>query len=183
MTEPFIALVGAGSALAGVLVTSSFTLLKGRQERRDKQMDRDEQRQIMHREARRGAYAAFITAFHEADRKLNEVARTRSGGSDEPVAHELPAAEMAIIALQEAGSAVSLEGPLAVATEARRVTRACFDLLATYAELSASAESGLMLWQCESPTRASDEAAVKQAHSAFVEAARAVLGGNAPGMR
>jgi hypothetical protein len=58
MADQSIALISAASALAGVALAGGFTLLKGHQERTDKEADRDEQRRVMHRAARRDVYAA-----------------------------------------------------------------------------------------------------------------------------
>ncbi|MFE5682685.1 hypothetical protein [Streptomyces sp. NPDC056512] len=186
MAEQGIALIGAGSALAGVLVTGVFTLLKGRQDRLDKQMDRDEQRRNMHREARKGAYASLLAAYYEVERKMGEVAKVRSGVASEPVALELPIAEAAIVAIGEAASAVALEGPVDVAAEAQRLYRACFNLLAAYAVLANGGtgdEVGTRLWAYESPERDARQEEVKRSRLAFLESARAVLGGNDPGLR
>ncbi|MEV8046648.1 hypothetical protein AB0P02_22755 [Streptomyces griseoluteus] len=62
MSEQTVALISAASALSGVVLTGAFSLLKGRQERLSKEADRDEQRGIMHRDARRGVYAELLSS-------------------------------------------------------------------------------------------------------------------------
>ncbi|MEU3294567.1 hypothetical protein ABZ722_19680 [Streptomyces longwoodensis] len=185
MAEQSIALIGAASALAGVALTGAFTLLKGRQDRLDKQLDRDEQRLIMHREARRDAYACFLTAYHEVDRSFAEVRKVIPPPDlTMPVSPQMPATESAITALAEAGSTVSLEGPAEMSALAHDVVVACAALLREFAQLvHANAGSHTRLWAYDCPTRDQAEEAMDQAYSAFAESARKVLGGDAPGMR
>ncbi|WP_328503633.1 hypothetical protein OG828_36980 [Streptomyces sp. NBC_00457] len=66
MAEQSVALISAASALAGVVLTGGFALLKGRQERLDKQADRDVQRRVMHRESRREVYGQFISRYQRS---------------------------------------------------------------------------------------------------------------------
>ncbi|MEV6577261.1 hypothetical protein AB0M92_03725 [Streptomyces sp. NPDC051582] len=184
MAEQAVALISAAGVLAGVALTGTFTLLKGRQERVDRQLDRDEQRLVMHREARRDAYAQFLTTYHEVDRRFAEVKKILPASNpDEPVASQLPAAEDAIIALKEAGSTVSLEGPPELSEAASRLCLACFALLLAYVSLGAAHRGdSRRLFAYDSPDRDEAEAEVDQAYAAFQGAARRVLGGDEPGL-
>lgn len=165
MAEQAAALISAASVLAGVALTGTFTLLKGRQERLDKQLDRDEQRRIMHREARRDAYAQFLAAYHEVDRKFEQVKKIfPASDSEQPVAPQLPAVEEAIIALKEAGSTVSLEGPPELSEAANRLCSACIALLHAFVVLSASNRGdSRRLWAYDSPDRDGAENEMDQA--------------------
>jgi hypothetical protein len=185
MAEQSVALISAASALAGVTLTGAFTLLKGRQERLDKQLDRDEQRHIMHREARREAYVAFLTAYHEVERKFEEAGRIiPPPHDDEPIAPELPAAEASIMALKEAGATVALEGPPEMRTAADRVVSACWALLEELAQVNRdNVGQSQRLWLYDAPDRDETQAELDRAVLNFQEAARGVLGGNAPGLR
>lgn len=186
MAEQSIALIGAGSALAGVLVTGVFALLQGRQNRLDKQMDRDEQRRLLHRQARKDAYAALLVAYHEVERSLEAVSKSRSIAPGAAVPPLFYTAESAVVALWEAGSAVSLEGPSEAAAAVKRLHDASVKYLGALAELAMEAEaddSDSPLWARESPARSATKAEFKQAYRSFVETARVVLGGNDPGLR
>ncbi|MFI8988704.1 hypothetical protein ACIG63_27470 [Streptomyces antimycoticus] len=186
MADQSIALISAASALAGVALTGGFTLLKGRQERTDKQADRDEQRRVMHRAARRDVYAELLTAYHEVDRNFREVAKTRPpadptvpipSGSD--VAYQ---AEASINALRQAAAAVALEGPAEAGAAADKLCEACFSLLIAFAGLDVEhAGSSEPLWSYDSTERDEAQTEVSRACWAFIEQARATLGGDAPG--
>ncbi|MFJ2301486.1 hypothetical protein [Streptomyces sp. NPDC087787] len=63
MSQLGVALVSAGSALSGATIAGLFTLLKGRQESRERSADREEQRRQRRLDARRTAYMAFLKEF------------------------------------------------------------------------------------------------------------------------
>ncbi|MFI5977951.1 hypothetical protein [Streptomyces sp. NPDC051452] len=60
MSQLGVALVSAGSALSGATIAGLFTLLKGRQESRERVADREEQRRHRRLDARRTAYVTFL---------------------------------------------------------------------------------------------------------------------------
>ncbi|MGW4757283.1 hypothetical protein [Streptomyces chartreusis] len=185
MVERAAALISAASALAGVALAGAFTLFKGRQDRLDKQLDRDEQRNVMQRQARREAYVAFLAAYHEVERKFVEVGDViPPPHADDLVAPELPATEAAIMTLQQAGDAVALEGPPEMAPAADRVVSACWDALSEFARLIADkAGQAQRLCKYDYPSRDRAETERDLAAFAFQDAARGVLGGNTPGLR
>jgi hypothetical protein len=183
MAGESVALIGAASALAGVVVTGTFTLLKGRQERLDKSAERDEQRRIMHREARRSAYVEFLNASHVAERKLHELKKIYPAARpDDPPAPAMEDLEAAIIALREAGSTVSVEGPAEMHMLADALVATYWDVFIQYARLFRShhGESNY-LFTYASPERDAAAQAMAGAQLDFELAARKFVGGDAPG--
>ncbi|WP_042364067.1 hypothetical protein [Streptacidiphilus neutrinimicus] len=89
--------------------------MKRRQEHSDKQADRDEQRKMLHRKARKDAYSALLVAYAGFDEAINKVWLVQA---DTPTDDGIPAAfheaEQALLDLRPAVSAVALEGPPAV---------------------------------------------------------------------
>ncbi|MFF6912892.1 hypothetical protein [Streptomyces sp. NPDC012466] len=185
MAEQSIALIGAASALAGAALAGVFTLLKGRQDRLDRQLDRNEQRLIMHREARRDAYARFLTAYHEVDRSFGEVRKAVPPPEPGlPVPPALSGVEAAITALSEAGATVSLEGPVEMSLAAHDLVVACSSLLREFAQLAHdNIGSDTRLWAYDCRARDQAEEAMDHAFLAFTVSARKVVGGDAPGMQ
>ncbi|MET8077058.1 hypothetical protein [Streptomyces sp. NPDC005303] len=185
MAEQSIALIGAASALAGVALTGAFTLLKGRQDRLDRQLDRDEQRLMMHREARRAAYAVFLAAYHKVDRHFEEVKKVIPPlDPREQICPQMPATESAIVELLEAGSTVALEGPAEMSAAAHDVVVACAALLEEFAQLLRdNVGTTTRLWALDSHSRDLALEKMDQACLAFTTSARRVLGGDDPGMR
>jgi hypothetical protein len=183
MAEQSVALISAASALGGVVLTGAFALLRGRQERLDKQADRDEQRRVMHRESRRSVYAQLLSQYHEADRKLRATGQlTPPPSRDAQVADELREAEESVVALYEAAAAVSLEGPEPVSAAADELTEACWSLLQVVADLYVDhAGSDERLWSLNSPDRDRSRIEVGRAKRSFVQRARSVIGGDFPG--
>ncbi|WP_158756459.1 hypothetical protein [Streptomyces sp. NRRL S-475] len=183
MAEQSIALISAASALGGVVLTGAFALLKGRQERWDKQADRDEQRRVMHRASRRDVYAQLLTQYYEVDRKIETARRLRPTSTpDAQVDDELLEAEASIRALREAASAVSLEGPQSVSAAADLLVEACWSMLTVLSDLHVDhAGSDQMLWALPSPERDQARIRLRQALDYFVVQARKALGGDSPG--
>ncbi|MEU0075392.1 hypothetical protein ABZ027_38560 [Streptomyces sp. NPDC006332] len=183
MIEQSVALISAASALAGVAVTGGFTLLKGRQERLDKEIDREEQRRVMHREARRDAYSQFLSAYHETARGFQEVKKlVPPAHVDDPAGDEMDDLEAAIIALQEAGSNVTLEGPPQVQFAADELVEACRDLNLEYTRLcAAKCGQTQRLYFYDSPDRDQADVRLRRAYRSFQEQARSALGGDSPG--
>jgi 3-methyladenine DNA glycosylase AlkD len=183
MAEQSVALISAASALGGVVLTGAFALLKGRQERLDKQADRDEQRRVMHRESRRHVYAQLLSQYHDADRKLRATGQLKPLPSpDAQVADEMLEAEESVIALYEVAAAVSLEGPEAVSAAADELVEACWSLWRVVDDLYVDhIGSGEPLWTLDSPERDRSRTEVGRAKRSFVQQARSVIGGDFPG--
>ena len=188
MAQQSIALISAASALAGVVVTGTFALLKGRQERLDKQADRDEQRHVLHRAARRDVYAQLLTAYHEVDRQFGELYKTRpSTDANVRIPREqdiFAQVEVLIHTLREAAAAVALEGPTQASAAADDLCEASSLLLFACARIGVDhAGETDPLWSYSSSARDEARIALTRAHWKFIDCARAALGGDAPGFR
>jgi hypothetical protein len=179
------ALIGAGSALAGVLVTGSFALLKGRQDRSEKQRDRDEQRRVMHRTTRRDVYLGLLTVYGDVEAQLERALLLKSSslrGANVPA--EFRDFDAAIRTIRAAVAVVTLEGPTSVSVAASAVHDAC---LAAFLGLgNAALESSedaliIRLIPPSTPGRPNLMDALRSSRDAFIAAAREALGGNAPG--
>jgi len=134
MSQLWVALVSAGSALAGATVGGVFSLLKGRQEARERQADRDEQRQYRRLDARRDAYIGFLKAFGEAEDALPELYQFKvpaDQASFETV--EMPVVE-SFNDLFQAKLHVDMAGTPAMTEQAQRVLDQLMTLIETYEE-------------------------------------------------
>ncbi|MGV9341246.1 hypothetical protein [Streptomyces sp. NPDC003688] len=121
MTQLGVALVSAGSALAGATVAGVFTLLKGRQEARERQADREEQRRHRRLDNRRDAYIGFLRAFGEAEDELHKLYEFKV-----PAAlQDFEAAERSVVRafndFFQAKLGVEVAGPPVMAAQAQRV--------------------------------------------------------------
>ncbi|MFE9381104.1 hypothetical protein [Streptomyces sp. NPDC006855] len=124
MAEIWSTLVGAGAVVVGAGLTGGFTLLKGRQERTDKERDRLEQRITRHREIRREAYLQLL----DCAQKLS-LCQGRFVGVDglpDDLQAELGSA---MRDLSRSLLVVRMEGPVEVAAAAR-------DLVGHYDQLN-----------------------------------------------
>ncbi|MGW3586241.1 hypothetical protein ACWDM8_33520 [Streptomyces rubiginosohelvolus] len=184
MADRWIALVGAGSALAGVGVTGAFTLLKGRQETREKQRDRIEGRQMLHREARRDAYLEVVRASHEFDEYMDDVWLGLAVGlPDDPPRPPWDDAEAAVKRLREAAAKVSIEGTSEVAEAAHDLWVSNYDALHDANRLSGENAGNTTdrLFVLADANGSTTESVRIAARGRFIAAARAALGGDAPG--
>ncbi|MEU8742978.1 hypothetical protein AB0C39_04945 [Streptomyces parvulus] len=177
------AVIGAGGALLGVALTGGFSLLRGRQEFRDKEAERHEQRKIMHREARREAYLDVLRKYHEVDRKIDALWKTRpSSHPDAPVDSIILEVDTAILDLREACANVILEGPDSVAQSAHNLWTACDAVSTVATEISvAHYGSDQYLFMLITDEQSAAEAARHSARGEFIRAASNAIGGRAPG--
>lgn len=179
------AVIAAVSALGGVFITSAFTLLKGRQERKDKRDDRDEQRKILHRAARKEAYAALLTSYAAVDAALEEFSLlSPSALPDTGLAPEVVTAKNVVLALRSAVAAVVLEGPSEVGNAAQELENAC-DVCLTVRLLAVaqnpnSDESVYSLAKPIAPGVVNQDRRRLENLRLFITAAREALGGDAP---
>ncbi|WP_433397053.1 hypothetical protein [Streptomyces sp. CA-146814] len=183
MADRWIALVGAGSALAGVAVTGAFTLLKGRQEAREKRRDRAEGRRILHREARRGAYLEVLRAAHEFDEYMDDVWKGLPVGlPNDPPRPPWREAEAAVKRLREAAVKVSIEGTAEVAASAHDLWISNYDALHDANRISGenAGNSTERLFMLADANGSTSEPIRVEARNHFIAAARAALGGDAP---
>jgi len=183
MVDRWGAIIGAGGALLGVALTGGFSLLRGRQEFRDKDAERREQQKIMHREARREAYLDVLRKYHEVDRKIQELWKTRPGPDSEvPVAPIVIETDAAILDLREACANVILEGPDGVGQAAHGLWAACYAVSNVTNEIAlANHGSDRRLFQLATDEQSTLEAARHSARGQFMRAASDAIGGRAPG--
>ncbi|HET6356154.1 hypothetical protein [Streptomyces sp.] len=184
VVDQLSAVIGAGGALLGVFLTGSFALLKGRQDNSEKERDRVEQRRLVQREARRDAYLRFLSIYHEADKKIVALWKTRPDASDaQQVKPEVLEAIDAAEAVREAATEVALEGPAEARTAAydlyRVVLRSATNLAALNVDHAGSEQLMFQLgdgfnneWELERHT----------VHRSFISVASKVVGGEAPGL-
>jgi hypothetical protein len=179
------ALIGAGSALAGVLVTGSFALLKGRQDRSEKQRDRDEQRRVMHRTTRRDVYLGLLTAYGDVEAQLERALLLTSSslrGTDVPA--EFRDFDAAIRTIRAAVAVVTLEGPTSVSVAASAIPDACVAAFIGLGTAALDSNEDVMITRLlppSTPGRPNVLVALRDSRDAFIVAAREALGGNAPG--
>jgi hypothetical protein len=180
------ALIAAASVLGGVMLTSTFNMLKGRQERKDKEAEREEQRRILHRSARKEAYAALLTSYAEADVALDEFGLLRpSAHPATGLAPEVVRAKNAVLAFRSAVAAVVLEGPAEVGNAARNLQSSCgICLTVRLIAVNDHPNSDMPVAQLMTPNVpgvVNQDQMRQERHDAFVAAAREALGGDAPG--
>lgn len=111
--------------MVGAGLTGGFTLLKGRQERVDKERDRLEQRTSRHREIRRDAYIALLSDAKSVD----SLQRDFSPSNPLPRTEYLRELTAATDQLYQSLLIVRIEGPDEVAAAAQ-------ELVSKYSSLS-----------------------------------------------
>ncbi|MEV3848132.1 hypothetical protein AB0J30_15210 [Streptomyces microflavus] len=124
MAEIWNTLVGAGAVVVGAGLTGGFTLLKGRQERTDKERDRLEQRITRHREIRREAYLSLLNNAEAVDTLQRDFTMSEEG-SPEEFRSEL---DTASARLHQSLLVVRMEGPSEVADAAQELVRKYHEL-------------------------------------------------------
>ncbi|MFD4563725.1 hypothetical protein ACFWOX_04720 [Streptomyces sp. NPDC058467] len=121
MAQLGVALVSAGSALTGAVIGGVFTLLKGRQEVKERIADRQEQRRQQRLNARRTAYVDFLKEVSQAEDELAKLYEFQVPG--EPGAWD-SVGNQAVYAynrLFQAQLEVEMVGPRVMAAQAERV--------------------------------------------------------------
>ncbi|MFF3998498.1 hypothetical protein ACFYX8_34975 [Streptomyces cyaneofuscatus] len=132
MTQLGVAIVTASSALAGATVGGLFTLLKGRQEARERQADRDEQHRQRRFDSRRDAYIGFLTAFGNAEDELPKLYEFKVPASLEAFEREEASVVQAFNALFQAKLGVEIAGPPVMAAQAQRVLDQLYGIIEEY---------------------------------------------------
>lgn len=117
MADTWGTVIGAGAVIAGATLTGGFTLLKGRQERAEKERERLEQRVVRHREIRRDAYVALLSKTQEMDELIAEYSN-RGLEARAEYRERLGAAETK---LYQCLAVVQMEGPAEVARCAKKL--------------------------------------------------------------
>lgn len=184
MSDAWGTVIGAAGALLGVGLTGGFTLLQGRQNQLERDRDRDVQRQRVHQETRRAAYLHLLAVHHETAQKLEAAwvsspAASQQAGVDTP----LSKAETAVISLEAAVADVLLEGPPNVAEAAQAMLDACQELIFVMFSIRTAhpgSEEGLYNLASRSQEECDEERS--ETRRRFIQAARAAVGGNTPGL-
>ena len=163
-------------------MAGGFSLLKGRQDRAEKDRDRHESRRVLHRSTRRDAYLEFLNAYGEIDHVLTELWMLQPPETRETQApSEFRDMDRAYGVLRKAQAVVALEGPQAVAAvahvvvlavreEHKAITEVCFRHVGdseVAITLATVAERGT-------------EANRHRVHGELLGTARHALGGDAP---
>jgi hypothetical protein len=188
MAQLGVALVSAGSALAGATIGGLFTLLKGRQEARERQADREEQQRQRRLDSRRTAYIAFLKALSDAEDECHALYEFKVPGTLEA----FEGAERPVIAafnqLFQAKLEVEMAGPAVMAAQAERVLEQVMAIIEEYEGCFEShkdhAESAELIALVPGHGRLANRLNVQR--DRFIGAARIQLGGDvnevAPGV-
>ncbi|QDO02197.1 hypothetical protein FNV65_43800 [Streptomyces sp. S1A1-8] len=132
MSQLGVALVSAGSALTGATIGGLFTLLKGRQEARERQADREEQRRQQRLDNRRTAYVAFLKALSEAEDKLHLLYEFKVPETLENFEVVERPVITAFNQLLQAKLEVEMVGPAVMAAQAERVLERVMTIIEEY---------------------------------------------------
>ncbi|MET7788131.1 hypothetical protein ABZS93_16185 [Streptomyces sp900116325] len=134
MSQVGVALVSAGSALTGATIGGLFSLLKGRQEARERQADRDEQRRQRRLDSRRTTYVAFLRELSNTQDEYNKLHEFRLPASEEDWQVAATDALSARERLFQAWVEVGMVGPAVMAAQAERVVSQATTLLEEYVD-------------------------------------------------
>jgi len=181
MADYWGAVIGAAGVLAGGLLTGGFTLLKGQQDRRERDLDRIEQRRVLHRNTRRAAYLDFLNAYSDLDHSIDGLWLQVPPADVASTPAEFAEYDRLESALLKAEAALALEGPPEVAVAARSVAeafggegRAVANLLRRHVGTQQ------MPLNVALPSERETTAIRERSFVTFLEEARRALGGDAP---
>lgn len=134
MSQLGVALVSAGSALAGATVGGIFNLLRGRQESKERQTDRDEERRQRRLDSRRSAYVSFLSKLSDLEDEYQHLHSFQLPDTEDRWEAVAIAALAARNRLFQARIEVEMAGPAVMAAQADRVLQQATILLEEYDE-------------------------------------------------
>jgi hypothetical protein len=180
MSQLGVALVSAGSALTGATIGGMFTLLKGRQEARERQADREEQRRQRRLDSRRTAYVAFLMALSEVEDSYRGLYEFQVPATvDAYDTAERPTVS-AFNRLFQAVLEVDMVGPAVMAAQAERVLDQARTVIEEYAGCfeshAARDQEASLISLMDNQGRLINRLAVQR--DRFIKAARVQLGGD-----
>ncbi|GFE38490.1 hypothetical protein Stube_31630 [Streptomyces tubercidicus] len=118
--------------MLGTSATGFFTLRQGWQNSYEKERDREAQRWLVHREARRGAYSKLVSKHYEFDKLVEALWKSRSSENPQLISDT----EAVVSSLLELVTLVQLEGPPSVGLAAESLGSADQDVATELQELS-----------------------------------------------
>ncbi|TJZ41450.1 hypothetical protein FCH28_37075 [Streptomyces piniterrae] len=132
MADYWNVIIGSASALLGTTATGYFGLRQGWQNSYEKERDRESQRWLVHREARRAACSKLVSKHYEFDKFVEELWSSRPGENRQIIADT----EVTVASLLELVTLVQLEGPPSVGNAAESLGRADQEVATELQELS-----------------------------------------------